>query len=314
MRHHDSLYCSSLGSDRVHHYSVREKEWRILPTCPTIAFALVVVEGVLTAVGGEVCLLSNNKELLSPTNTLYSFEDPLRESGTSWCVRYPPMPTKRSYCTAICYQDMLIVAGGQTTYIQSNYCLTTVEVLNTHTCTWFKAFPLPWPVRSPSLSVHNSLLYLAGGWDDSGTRPLKGDLHLLRLSCKPLHRAAPSKIGDCQVTVWEAMPPSPVCHSSCAVVGGRLMLIGGRGERGRVSDKVYVCEVGRGEEEEEEEVGWREVGVVPGGGLYHCLCVCVCGGEGVMVIGGLVTGGVATRGMWTAHFRNPTITHDTSYR
>ena len=146
----------------------------------------------------------------TPTNTLYIATlppFPARVVYSPWSVCYPPMPTKRSYCAAVCYQTSLVVAGGQTTFVQSGHCLTTVEVMDTHSKQWFKSSPLPWPVRSPSLAVQGSLFYLAGGWDDGGTRILKSDVLLLRNSCKPLNSEVSSKLGDCVATVW---PPAPV--------------------------------------------------------------------------------------------------------
>ena len=297
--HHDVIYCSSLGSDVVYKYSIASLQWQTLPVCPSAASALAVVAGVLTAVGGEMCS-ANGKRF--PTNAVHSFKDSGGEGATAWGVCYPPMPTKRSYCTAVSYQDALIVAGGQTTYVQSGHCLTTVDVLNTQTAVWFRASPLPWPVRSPSTVIHDSLLYLAGGWDDSGGRVAKCDLNLLRKSCKPLSGSRNCKIGDYQVTVWEEMPSAPVYSSSCAVVGGHLLLLGGRGERGRVTSAVHMYTASEGGEE--GGGGWREVGAIPGEALHHCLCARVSSGEVMVMVGGLSGRGVATSSLWTGRFKS----------
>ena len=196
----DTVYCSTLGSDIVHQYNTITCKWSILPTCPVAAFALVVIQGRLVAVGGQVCT-NNGKHL--PTDSMYSYTV-TPYGSTVWTMYYPPMPTKRSYCAAICYTNTLIVAGGQTTYIHSAHCLNTIDLMDIHTHIWSKALPLPWPIRSPSLAIHGSILYVAGGWDDSGNKLLKLDMNIIVSTSRPLiSPPRPSKIGDCQIMAWE---------------------------------------------------------------------------------------------------------------
>ena len=47
---HDHVYCSSLGSNSVHQYTLSSRQLRALPPCPAAAFALVVVDGSLFTV------------------------------------------------------------------------------------------------------------------------------------------------------------------------------------------------------------------------------------------------------------------------
>ena len=197
-----------------------------------------------------------------------------------WCKdHYPPMPTKRSHCAAVCHGDHLIVLGGQTTYIHSYQTLTTAEVMDTRTSEWFKAPSLPFPIRCPGLTTLNSLLYLCGG-DDSAGRLVKSDMDLLVSAAISITR--PRRLGDTTVVVWETVD-TPVNCASCGVLGGQVVMVGGRErERGRVSDKVWW----------REEERWREIGV-----LVRPLSLALCVGvsDGFMVLGGLDKRGVATR-------------------
>ena len=286
----DTVYCCSMGSDLVHEYSTSTSEWRTLSPCPVAGFALAMVDGSLCLVGGEV---RSEREPV-PVAHLHVYVD----GDKSWCRdRYPPMPTKRSYSAAVGYGVSLIVAGGHTTYVRSYHTLTTVDILDTSTFKWGRAAPLPWPVRSPSLAVQNSLLYLTGGWDDSVTRILKTDIKLLVSTSVP-HGSKPRsrKLGESVSVVWEILEErAPVCNGSCGVLDGHLLMIGGReGERGRVCGRVWECEEGE---------GWKEVGVLPGAAaLCHSLCASVTSGGVLLVIGGLEKGGMATRRVWQLQF------------
>ena len=303
--HGDCVYCSSLGCNQVYRYSLPDNQWSRLPDCPVAAFALVVVKDSLTAVGGEELGLGRR-----PTNALHSLEEPAKRQQTassSWTTRYPPMPSKRSYCTAVFYQDMLVVAGGQTNYLHSHHCLTTVEVMNTQTLLWFVASPLPWPLRSPSSALCDSDLYLLGGWDDSHCAVVKGDLNDLRKSCKTLSEAFKSenRLAPHQIGVWEPLERAPTNSSSCATLHGCLVLFGGKGERGQATDTVYVYTTAGGGRESlgKKTPQWKEVGRLPGGPLYHSLCVSVSGGEEegnrAVVVGGLIRGAQPCRKVWT---------------
>lgn len=292
--HDGVVFCSSLGSDIIHKYTLYDRQWVTLPQCPTASFALAVVRGLLTAVGGET---SGDRGERYPSNSLFSFHGEESSTG-SWDICYPAMPTKRSYSSAVCYQDALVVIGGHTDYIERTHCLATVEVMNIHTLVWFTAPSLPWPSRSPSTALGGSVLYLLGGWDDSGSRVLRGDLDLLRRSCRPLSTiSSRSRTGGPWSTVWETVESPPVHSSSCGILEGQLIALGGKGERGKVSDEVYAyCPSDGG-------YSWRETGHLPGGPLFHCLAASAGEGEGGVVVGGLRRGGVACCGTWTVRLK-----------
>ena len=57
-----------------------------------------------------------------------------------WVEKFPPMPTRRVFATAVCTGTVLIVAGGMRENCED---LTTVEVLNTENSQWSTAADLP---------------------------------------------------------------------------------------------------------------------------------------------------------------------------
>ena len=71
------VYLRPWGSNCVFAYNSTNNKWSALPACPNNVFSLAVVNGLLTAIGGE----TSNIKL---TNTLFSFTD------SEWTEQFPP--------------------------------------------------------------------------------------------------------------------------------------------------------------------------------------------------------------------------------
>ena len=90
-------------SRTVFKYDTVKDSWSRLPISPYYTFALVLVNGFVTTVGGVAVLSS------LVTNKLCSFD----ESNTKkWCHLLPAMPTERCASSAAATKDDLIVIGG----------------------------------------------------------------------------------------------------------------------------------------------------------------------------------------------------------
>ena len=92
----------------------------IWPSCSWNGFAITVIDGILTTVGGY------RDDGKKDTNKLLS----LTREGRWWTEKFPPMPTKRYAVSALCTGTALIVAGGVNDKIRP---LSAFEVLNTET-------------------------------------------------------------------------------------------------------------------------------------------------------------------------------------
>ena len=80
----NNVYCMTFNSNSVYRYQLREDQWNVLPSCESCPYknsGLVVIDGVLTAVGGW--------DGSHYTNQLFT----LRQSR--WVEEYPPMNTAR---------------------------------------------------------------------------------------------------------------------------------------------------------------------------------------------------------------------------
>ena len=125
-------------SNQMCSYTISTSSWSRLPDSPTNSCPLVIINNLLTLVGG--------KHSGTSTNQLFSLTG--EGSGRKWTEEFPPMPTKRYYLTALCTGAALIVAGGRDKFI-----LQTVEVLNTETLQWSTAADLPQPLSFAPAAV-----------------------------------------------------------------------------------------------------------------------------------------------------------------
>ena len=218
-------------SSTVHAYDSPTQQWSTLPECPQDQFSLAVVNGLLTAIGGQA------------TNTLLSLTGEDRER--KWSKEFPPMPTKRWLTAAVCSVKSLIVAGGTTGAGYNEDNLATVEVMNTETGQWLTASSLPHPFKWASATICGDRLYMLGGDDtiDMTKSVLTCSLPDLLHSCQPsslggrLKRAL--KLAD-QHQVWQEVADVEVHRSTCTTINGQLLAVGGRVSRySGHTDAVY---------------------------------------------------------------------------
>ena len=184
--------------------------WASLPDCPYIGSGLVVIDHLLTTVGGNA-----GSEL---TNKLFS----LRRKccgKKKWTEVFPPMQTKRREMTALCTGTSLIVAGGIGIL---SVMLTTVEVMNTATQQWFTAAALPDPICSSSATICGDQIYMLGGqnknWKETNS------VYTCLLSALLQSCSSPSDKSG----VWSRVADCPAKSATCVSLLGQMLMIGGR--------------------------------------------------------------------------------------
>ena len=221
----NTIYLSSHLNSTIWGYKSVQGQWFTLPECPTIMFAMAMINGCLTAIGGQ-----RSHGDVEPTNQLLSF---VVEEHKLWVELNGPMPTKRINATAVTTESVLIVAGGANTKK-----LDTVEILNLATKQWSVAMSLPRPIESMSSAYcpETDRIFLMGGDEDSG--PMK-----VALTCsidKLLHSCARfNRIHDSS-EVWETIPELQVSYPTCVVIKDHLLALGGiEREKQQDSKSVY---------------------------------------------------------------------------
>lgn len=254
----------------VYEYDGEKRRWSQLSQCPNLLPTLVMVNGQLTAVGGQH---SN----WAPTNTLLNLT---QEGGESkWCQRYPSMPTKRWRPAAICNGGTLVVAGGRAD--DDDDTLVAVEVMNTSSLQWYVAPNLPHFYNIASATVCGNTLYLMGGVKRNG---FEGSQSVLTCSLRALHDSL-SLATKRTHRLWRRAADVPVYFTTCINFCGQLLAVGGNRKssyrESDPTDNVYMYD--------SSVNTWKIVSHIPMP-RYRCL-VAVLPEEKLLVVGGRTTSG-----------------------
>ena len=124
--------------------------WNELPTCLYNGCSIVIVNNLLTTIGGF--------QESNITNQLFSLTG--EGSSRKWTEEFPPMSTKRDFTTALCAETTLIVIGGMNEQLVR---LRTVEVMNTETFQWSCVANLPEKLYLVSATFCGDNIFLLGG-------------------------------------------------------------------------------------------------------------------------------------------------------
>ena len=110
---HQFSYFTPQVSNSVYSYQWSTEKWEELPPCPYYNSGLVIINGQLTAVGGE--------DGSRCTNKLFTFRQ------SQWIEEYPPMNTACSDTTVVSSSDgeYIIVIGG---WVGGGFWTATVEL------------------------------------------------------------------------------------------------------------------------------------------------------------------------------------------
>ena len=200
---HQFSYFTPHGSNSVYSYQWSTRKWEELPPCPYHNSGLVIINGQLTAVGGE--------DRSRYTNELFTFQQ------RQWIEEYPPMNTVHSTTTVVSSSDgeYIVVIGG---YVGDHVgWIATVELFQVSTRRWHQLNDLPQPLTLPSATICGNQLHVIGhdgnGYSCSFQALLSSDI---------TSQSIPHLIS------WTSLPPLPVIRSTAATLSGQLVIIGGQ--------------------------------------------------------------------------------------
>ena len=244
------VYFSLSDSNSVYRYQLREDEWNDLPSCPYRDSGLVVIDGVLTAVGGHDGSRRTNKLFM------------LRQSR--WVEKYPQMNTARSSPAVVSTSDgqhmNVIVIGGY-----GDRRIDAVELYNTGSSTWSQITSLPQRLTGPSAAICDNQLYVIGNDGDGYSCSLQA----LLSSDQPMSSQLITRSRT-----WTPLPRLPVTLSTAATLCGQLVIIGGERD-GSPVNSIHQLVEGQ----------WVNIGSMSSG-RYWCL-VASPSPDKMVVVGGL---------------------------
>ena len=241
---------ANLGAE-LHIYLPKLNLWRGMYT-PVYYFALTTYHSQLVLIGGYEFVNQGDDILTNKLWILYKY--------TQWQETLPSMQTMRYGASAVSHGDHLIVAGGGNLY----ETLDTVEVYDGQH--WSYVQSLPNTCGDMKAVVLKGCWYLMGGYEQD-EEVYCASLDLL-IASSDMSRSS----------IWKQLPNAPFWYSSPAVLGNRLVSIGGEHPPLQLySNAIHVYS--------RNTESWVHVGEMPVGMANTCSTVLPTGE--LMVIGGL---------------------------
>ena len=243
-------YFSPGASNLVCSYQWNTEKWKKLRPFPHCNSGLVIIDGELTAVGGEseYCY----------TNKLFT----LRQGR--WVEHYPPMNTARDSPAVVSTSDgkYILVIGGS---VGGFDWTATVELFHVRSRRWYELTNLPRGLPQPSATICDNQLYVIG--DDS--TGYSCSLQALLFSDKRITSQSISNI-----LTWTPLLQLPVEGSKAATLSGQLVTVGGR-QGGSEVNSIHQLLAGQ----------WVKIGSMSS---VRWLCLVVTPSpDKMMIVGGL---------------------------
>ena len=258
----DTAYFRPAKSHVIHSFTSGMCKWAELPPCPNGAFALVVINKVLVAVGGFDYKDRDTAMLLSLVTV---------RGEHVWRELLPRMPSRRSFVATACNQDVLVVAGGS--YCISQY-LNTVEVLDIANNLWYVASDLPLSLSEASANICGNKLFIVGGCNETKwtNSVIACSLSVLVSSSHSADDLFPPPLPS----LWKRHCDIPAVRCASVAVDNQLLAVNGKLKDGKRTNSIYLYK--------EEADKWEEVGatVLP---RTACLVV-ILSRRRLLVVGG----------------------------
>lgn len=269
-----------------------------IPECPYCMSSLVIVNGLLTTVGGRTGESAHSFSSFHPPfnyiNKLYSLD------VGRWNDNLPPMPTARSNPAVATCGHYLVVAGGSC----DGKPISSVELLKTSTLQWYRTSNLPHPLTRASITEVNNKLYVLGA-PGCGNTVYSADFSELEekafhsyirtpffhseeatdteqettVCCWQLRTSSRHQMEDKDddqytISCWKKIDDAPLSCSTCISFNNQLIAVGGCDPIATSASDIYHYQGGR----------WKLIGNVPTP-RYNCFVV-VLSDNTIIVVGG----------------------------
>ncbi len=248
--------------NKVMEYNISSGRWATLPPYTLYSFAMIVINNQLVLVGGT-------------TGSQVSKELGVWAADRKvWTHPYPEMPTPRERCSAIGYNEWLLVAGGRDA--ASRY-LSAVEVLNTDSKQWYTGPPTPIPWSSMKTTVVGNMAYFMGGVSKTNNSATE-NIHCVYHICIDtlISHITSNTSSEADKEIWKQIPGLQLANSTPLSIRGSLLALGGRDKDYEAVTAIHLYKPDSG--------AWVKVGDLPSA-RYNCTCAMTTDRE-IIVAGG----------------------------
>ena len=195
--------------DYVYVYDINGNQWDRLPPPGQYIGTLQMINGKLSVIGGR------DNTTRKKTNKVTTY------NNNRWSSYYPNLIKARFIPAAVTHLDYVIVAGGT---LDDDTYSNDIELLNCKQSShWVIArMKLPEPMRSPSLTISNDLLYIVGYDKPKGRTSAAYQVPVDTIT-------STDQLTSDQAIHWTKLPPAPnfktaIIPNSCppVIIGGDI--------------------------------------------------------------------------------------------
>ena len=248
---------------KVMEYDILSGKWSTLPPYRARDFGMAKINNQLVLVGGL--------EQYSRIKLLGTW----RAESKEWTHPYPEMPTARSQCSAVTYNQWLVVAGGWSKQID---CLSSVEIMDTINKQWYTGPPTPTAWTSMKTATVGDTCYFMGGYTSEKGEffaTITNKVYSVSLSALTSQLLNPKSATKGKGQIWKEVSKLQVFLSTPLSINGSLLALGGRKDH-EVMTAIYLYQP--------ETREWVKVGDLPPQ-HYQCTSVMISDRE-ILVAGG----------------------------
>ena len=221
-----AYFREGVSNSKVLMYNSMTQKWTVLPECPKEYFSMAVVNGVLTAIGGESSGTAT-KSLLSLSQQKGGLL-----TQEKWIKQFPPMTYYHNSPVVATTNTSLIVTGGWGPDIEK----ATVEVMDTETLHWSTVASLPHPLYQATAAICGGRMYIGNGFKGNS----EWTKSVLVCEVRDLQSATPQPAHAHSSHVWREIAELPVDWSSLITLQDQLLAIGGKsGDRATSEVRQY---------------------------------------------------------------------------
>ena len=189
----------------VMEYDTLSEKWATLPPYRAHHFGMTNINNQLVLVGGY--------EKHSSIKLLGAW----RAESKEWTHPYPEMPTAHSRCSAVTYNQWLVVAGGKLDHLSS------VEIMDTINKQWYTGPPTPTEWISMKTATVGDMCYFMGGYTTFGDNKV----YSVSLSALTSQLLNPKSATKGKGQIWKEVSGLQVSRATPLSINGSLLALGG---------------------------------------------------------------------------------------